>query len=95
MKGFLKSLIDAEIHLERLRFNNSLRRNFIISDAFKALDLNSKDSINIEDIRNFMTARHIFYQDYEIQYLFDRIDKMKCGEINLNEFTRELRPKLI
>ena len=59
-------MIDAEIHLERLRYNNSLRRNFIISEAFKALDCNSKGSINIEDIRKFMTGRHIFYQDYEI-----------------------------
>jgi Ca2+-binding EF-hand superfamily protein len=54
-------LIDAEIHLERLRFNNSLRRNFNISEAFKALDANSKGSITFEDIRTFMTGRHIFY----------------------------------
>jgi len=61
VKGFLKSLIDSEIHLERLRFNNSLRRNFDIKDAFKALDFGQKGGVTFNDIRKFFTDRYIFY----------------------------------
>jgi len=93
--GFLKCLVDAESHLEKVRRGIDLRRNFIIKDAFRALDQANKGHIVLEDVRALLTSRFIFCPDNEIQYLFDRFDKIKCGQISLNEFTREMRPKLL
>ena len=48
----------------------------------------------LEDVRLFLTERYIFSTDDEIKYLFDRMDVLKCGQISLNEFIREMTPKL-
>ena len=88
-------MVDAEELLEKVRYGLTLRNNFIIKDAYKSLDKKQKGFIVLDDLRAFLTDRYIFCTDDEIQYLFDRMDVLKCGQISLNEFMRELRPKLV
>lgn len=93
--GLLRAMVQAEDNLEKVRRSIQLRRNFVIKDAFRSVDKGNKGHLNLEDIRDFLTSRYIFATDQEIQYLVDRFDGAGTGEITLNQFTREMRPKLL
>lgn len=93
--GLIKAMVDAEAQLERVRENLRLRRNFNYKDAYRSLDREDKGAVTLEDIRDFLTGRYLFCTDVEIAYLVERMDKTKSGGISLNEFIKEMRPKLV
>jgi Ca2+-binding EF-hand superfamily protein len=93
--GFLTALVQVEEHLERIRDNLRLRRNFNYKDAFKALDKKKKGYITVEDISDLLTSRYLFCTHKEIALIVPRFDLIKNGQIILKDFIREMRPKTI
>jgi len=67
----------------------------VIADAFKSLDKGNKGNFTQEDIRAFLTTRYMFCSDPEIANAFQRFDKLGCGTVSLEEFTREMAPKIL
>lgn len=93
--GLLRAIPETEANLERVRENTRLRPNFNYEDAFKSLDTKNSGFIRLEQLSEMFINRYMFYTNTEIQFLIDRFDKTSSGMISLNEFVRELRPKLI
>lgn len=81
----LRSFIEAEEHLERIRSKLAMRRNFKLEDAYKSL-AKDKDYIEPEDVKRVMSDRHMYCTDDEIKLFFKRFDKTDRELINFQEF---------
>lgn len=93
--GLLRAMPAAEESIEQVRRNLQLRRNFDVREAFKVLDKKNKGFIELNDIRDHLTSRFIFASDSEIELLIARMDRTGNGQASLNDFVREMRPKLL
>ena len=89
IKNLFKFIIECEreINLRRAGFD-SLRSKY--SEVIKFLDYSKRGVINRSDLKLYLTQFNKFTTSKECDLLFIRLDRMRAGEVGINEIENEL-----
>lgn len=90
--NFFNSIIEAERSNERLKSILASTPNSSAFDCFNDLKPNYSNSINKTDISSFFHLFGRILTPFELELLFQKLDKNKDGVITFNEFLPKISP---
>ncbi len=93
LSNLLRGIIDGENNSENQRKFLNSGPSFSSYENFEFVKGMLKSSILKEDIASFMKDNSFYLTNFELDLLFERLDKNQDGKISFNEFIHELLPR--
>lgn len=89
IKNLFKFIIECEKDINQMRNELGIVRSKF-DDVMKFVDYSKKGIINRSDLKLFLTQYNKYSTSKECDLLFIRLDKLRRGEVGINEIENEL-----